>query len=593
MKKSVSSGASDPSMRTDQSKDQSLDFSIKSLDSGHAPSVSSSGVSGEGICDVCSDTAVKICLTCMAFYCGTHVKDHYTSPDLERHQLQNLRCELHHKKLKLYCRADQSAICSRCLLHDHKGHDVIEQNPLETSLESTIRKDIPRPGEIQFTSVQTDSVSLRWSPPEGAPGPHRFRVTWGRGHKQHSMIVGGLDLTVTELIPGVKYNFAVATLSENGLQSSCVDGFVHTEVPPPENLTVDLSPLKASVEWTKPAGVDKASYLLELFRDQKRIDAITRDSPNYTIPGLQHGRDYTINVYIVLNNGCQSKPSSQRFRTEIPVPEGLTVMSITTSSVSLSWEVSPEINQTPHSFLVSYQSEGTEPQPISTESCSTDITGLKPGTEYTVRVYIQLKEGGKGQPASKMIKTEVPVPDNLAVGSVTASSANFSWEVPPEMNQTPHRFLVSYQSEGTELWSITTESCSADIKGLKPGTLYTVEVYTQGQHGGKSQPVSHKIKTEITAPRLAGSSVTETSASLRWEVSPEMKQTPHSFLVSYQSEGAEPQSISPKSCSAVISGLKPGTEYTVRIDTVLDQGRKSNSAPFKINTRPAGTCLLV
>ena len=79
--------------------------------------------------------------------------------------------------------------------------------------------------------------------------------------------------------------------------------------------------------------------------------------------------------------------------------------SITASSASLSWLVSPEMKQTPHSFLVSYQSEGTEPKSISTESCSTDITGLKPGTEYTVRVYTELQHGGKSQPASVQMKT--------------------------------------------------------------------------------------------------------------------------------------------------------------------------------------------
>ena len=79
--------------------------------------------------------------------------------------------------------------------------------------------------------------------------------------------------------------------------------------------------------------------------------------------------------------------------------------SITASSASLSWLVSPEMEQTPHSFLVSYQSEGTEPKTISTGSCGTDITGLKPGTHYTVRVYTDLQHGEKSQPASVQMKT--------------------------------------------------------------------------------------------------------------------------------------------------------------------------------------------
>ncbi|XP_031427164.1 uncharacterized protein LOC116221402 [Clupea harengus] len=41
------------------------------------------------------------------------------------------------------------------------------------------------------------------------------------------------------------------------------------------------------------------------------------------------------------------------------------------------------MEQTPHSFLISYQTEGTEPETISTEAQSTVMTELKPYTEYT------------------------------------------------------------------------------------------------------------------------------------------------------------------------------------------------------------------
>lgn len=91
--------------------------------------------------------------------------------------------------------------------------------------------------------------------------------------------------------------------------------------------------------------------------------------------------------------------------TEIPVPEHVTVNSVTTSSVSLSWKEPPEIKQIPHSFLVSYETEGTEPLSISSASCSADITSLKPGTEYTVRVYTELHHGRKSQPASVYKRT--------------------------------------------------------------------------------------------------------------------------------------------------------------------------------------------
>ncbi|XP_042560240.1 probable E3 ubiquitin-protein ligase MID2 [Clupea harengus] len=187
---------------------------------------------GRVLCDVCPNPAVKTCVTCGDSYCRTCIRPHYSDPDLERHQLQDLQdqslCQQHQRQLEFYCRTDQSPICSRCFLKDHKGHDIVEQDAHETQCKVTKTGGVPPPGQIQFPSVQPDSVTLRWSPPEGAPGPHRYRVTRRRGQEQRSIVVTGLQMEVTGLLPGEKYHFTVATLSEDGRQSPCVEGSVHT-----------------------------------------------------------------------------------------------------------------------------------------------------------------------------------------------------------------------------------------------------------------------------------------------------------------------------------------------------------------------------
>ncbi|XP_063042937.1 tenascin-N-like [Engraulis encrasicolus] len=227
-----------------------------------------------------------------------------------------------------------------------------------------------------------------------------------------------------------------------------------------------------------------------------------------------------------------------------------------------------EMDEIPHSFLVSYHTKGAEPQTITTESCSVAITGLTPGIGHTVSIFTIVQDGRKGQPAVTFIKTGIPIPENLVVGSVTATSAHLSWSMPSDMDEIPHSFLVSYHSKGAEPQTITTESCSVAITGLTPDTEYTVSIFTRLQDGRKGQPTVTSIQTGIPIPgNLVVGSVTATSAHLSWSMPSEMDEIPHSFLVSYHSKGAEPQTITTESCSVVITGLTPDIGHSVSIFT--------------------------
>ncbi|XP_063045786.1 cytolytic toxin-alpha-like [Engraulis encrasicolus] len=170
-----------------------------------------------------------------------------------------------------------------------------------TPVEADVYLGVPPPGPIQFVSVQPDSLSLRWSPPEGAPGNYTFSVNWKGGLKH----VTDNALKVEELYPGEMYRFTVATLSKDGRQSTPVEGAEYTEVPPPENLNVVEVSLAATLTWTKPARVDQVTYLLKMIRNQEVIDTIKTESCSYSIISLLEA----ISVTTVLNNGRQSKPA--------------------------------------------------------------------------------------------------------------------------------------------------------------------------------------------------------------------------------------------------------------------------------------------
>ncbi|XP_049899724.1 zinc finger protein RFP-like [Epinephelus moara] len=90
---------------------------------------------GEVPCDVCTGTklkALKSCLVCLVSYCETHLEPHLTMSGLKRHQLmdpvENLEdrmCTKHDKPLELFCKTDQTCVCTLCPVLDHKTHDVV------------------------------------------------------------------------------------------------------------------------------------------------------------------------------------------------------------------------------------------------------------------------------------------------------------------------------------------------------------------------------------------------------------------------------------------------------------------------------------
>ncbi|XP_073707381.1 E3 ubiquitin-protein ligase TRIM39-like [Garra rufa] len=90
------------------------------------------------LCDFCEERklkALKSCLVCQSSYCETHLEPHLRVAGLKKHKLMdpvsNLEdyiCQKHGRPLDLFCRDDQTCVCSICTVTDHKNHNTV---PLE------------------------------------------------------------------------------------------------------------------------------------------------------------------------------------------------------------------------------------------------------------------------------------------------------------------------------------------------------------------------------------------------------------------------------------------------------------------------------
>ncbi|KAG9332297.1 hypothetical protein JZ751_015399, partial [Albula glossodonta] len=297
--------------------------------------LSHSGVWLGGVaCDLCTDgkvRAVKSCLTCTASYCETHVRQHYTVPALQRHtleeataDLQHRLCPQHHRALEGYCNTDRKPICSLCALQTHRGHDVVcnvpgTQRVADWILQQDVKPESagvpPPPGEITFSTVGSDSVSLSWGVPEGMDKQSlRFRVTWTSDTNKRNLTVKGVNhIKIQSLSPGEEYTFSVATTGDGGTQSQCVSATVSTVIPAPVGLIINLLGMTSfSLRWSKPRRLDQThSFLVSCCSPGTEPQLISTASCNTVLYDLQPDTLYTVSVCTVLENGKQSEAISQ------------------------------------------------------------------------------------------------------------------------------------------------------------------------------------------------------------------------------------------------------------------------------------------
>ncbi|KAM9398951.1 interferon-induced very large GTPase 1-like isoform 1-T1 [Salvelinus alpinus] len=471
---------------------------------------------------------------------------------------------------------------------------VLENGKQSQLVSTTLKTILPVPDQLTVDSVDTTSAAVSWSQPPGLnQTQHHYQISYHcPGTEPHIITTSSHSITLSDLQGGTQYSVTVCTVLENGTKSQLVSTTLTTVLPVPDQLTVDsVGTTSAAVSWSQPPGLNQTQhhYQISYQCPGTKPHITTTSSHSITLSDLQGGTQYSVTVCTVLENGKQSQLVSTTLTTILPAPDQLTVDSVDTTSAAVSWSQPPGLNQTQHHYQISYHCPGTEPHIITTSSHSITLSDLQGGTQYSVTVCTVLENGTKSQLVSTTLTTVLPVPDQLTVDSVDTTSAAVSWSQPPGLNQTQHHYQISYQCPGTKPHITTTSSHSITLSDLQGGTQYSVTVCTVLENGKQSQLVSTTLTTILPAPdQLTVDSVDTTSAAVSWSQPPGLNQTQHHYQISYHCPGTEPHIITTSSHSITLSDLQGGTQYSVTVCTVLENGTKSQLVSTTLTT---GSCL--
>ncbi|MGH0121675.1 UNVERIFIED_CONTAM: hypothetical protein FKN15_064344 [Acipenser sinensis] len=447
-------------------------------------------------------------------------------------------------------------------------------------------------------SVENNTVSLSWSSPSQLYAvPHYFIITYSNSNSddEGSINTTSNSIVFSNLRPGRHYVFKVCTTENNTFpRSQPTSSSVYIIPSPPGEISIDsMGTVSVSLNWGNPADMEGVQYSFiincygSFWGDQHPI---TTTSNSTVITNLKPGCKYTLSVSTAQPNGQKSLSVSTSFYTNPVPPSQIKIDSVGNDSVSLSWGRPSVTMQFSYSYNITFSCSFWDQQDSSNATSeSTVISNLRPGSEYVFNISTVQVNGFWSSPTSISLYTSPSPPEGIRVDFVETNSVSLSWGKPVDMDEIKHSFAITYSCSFWDFTNSTTAtSNSAVLSYLRPGSEYIFTVITVQYNGAQSMPVSTSQHTKPSQPgEIKIDSVGNDSVSLSWG-SPVGMEFPHIFNITYScSFWGHNGSTTAPSNSTIISDLRPGSQYILKVTTVQDTGGQSTPASISLYTEPS------
>lgn len=280
----------------------------------------------------------------------------------------------------------------------------------------------------------------------------------------------------------------------------------------------------------------------------------------------------------------------------VPAPTGLVSTSQATTAVALTWA---KVSGVP-AYRVAWRSADQAAKTLDVTAAYAEITGLSPGTGYSLTVQALDSAGAPASPASAAltVKTQptggyrLLSPTGLTATVKSTMSMTFSWAA--RGGAARYRLRYSKNMDGSGASYKEVSGTSTRVTGLSPNTTYYVVVRALSSTGTALSQYSPRISAKTIAyPLTAVTSVARVSTSttaiaLGWAA----KTTAKRYRIRYSTSSSM---SSPKYAYATVNyreltSLRSGTAYylQVRVVDALGDGLSPYSGTVKISTRASG-----
>nr|XP_023963250.1 tenascin isoform X6 [Chrysemys picta bellii] len=447
----------------------------------------------------------------------------------------------------------------------------------------------PELGKLTVSKVRWDGFQLNWTAAEGAyetfviqvQDPNNPEETW------NLTVTGSLRfVTVTGLKANMPYTVTLYGVIQ-GYRTKPLSVNTTTAAEPEvgELMVSSITPESFHLSWTAPDEAFK-TFTIEIIDSSRLLEPmeynISGNLRTAHISGLSPKTDFI--VYLSGSTGdFRTKTISAAATTEAePEVDNLLVSDATPGGFRLSWTADDGVFD---SFVLKIRDTDRQSDPreliVPGHERTQDITGLKEGTKYDIELY-GLISGRRSQPINAVATTAVGSPKAISFSDITENSATVSWSPPRTRVES---FRISYVPiTGGTPNVVTVDGTNTRTKLVKliPGVDYTVSIISiKGFE--ESEPISGILTTALDSPSgLVAVNITDSEALAIWQ--PAIA-TVDNYIISYIAED-EPevtQTVSGNTVEYDLNGLRPATEYVLRIYAVKGP-QKSETVFTKFTT---------
>ncbi|XP_078691583.1 uncharacterized protein LOC144921958 isoform X44 [Branchiostoma floridae x Branchiostoma belcheri] len=447
-------------------------------------------------------------------------------------------------------------------------------------------REVPTPGALRSESVTDTGLTLAWLPTPGATDYEVSISPPGGDVHPPSGATTEPQRVISGLEPGKEYEVTV-TAKIGNKRSAQGESFKVTTKPlgTPAGFSANkITDNSMFVSWTPVSGA--TDYEVKLDPPAGEVKPTEKGSTvaERQLTGLSGGIEYRISVGAKNQKGdlVWAEPFSVETK-DLPTPSGTGVSGLTDNEITVTW--APVPGATDYVLKVQPQVGEVQVPPEGPGEARRLLTGLLPGVDYTIVVEAKGDKRKRSAPCAPMkVKTKALCsPSDIKTSSVTASSAMLEWEMVPgatdyKVHMEPSDGQVTKPKKGGHL-------PQREVKNLTPGKEYVFTI-TAVSPAGNSAP-SQEVR--IGTPEIAGPSdlkvptVTDTEATLSWAPVPGAKD--YKFRTQPKHGDVATPTGDATSAQRTISGLHPGTNYSVYVSAVTDQGVGAESQPAHIKTK--------